>query len=121
MRLVESEAESYLRTIDDALVRPPGAAEPPTELPGDGVGSMRAVSELIATSLEGATRSGGPRFFHFVMGGVTPAALGADWLTSTLDQVAFNWVSSPLAARLAAKLRFGPPSSTGAQQRMTLT
>ena len=100
MRLVESEAESYLRTIDDALVRPPEAAEPPTELPGDGVGSMRAVSELIATSFEGATRSGGPRFFHFVMGGVTPAALGADWLTSTLDQVAFNWVSSPLAARL---------------------
>ncbi len=100
MRLVESEAESYLRAIDDSLVRPPGAAEPPTELPGDGVGSMRAVSELIATALEGATRSGGPRFFHFVMGGATPAALGADWLTSTLDQVAFNWVSSPLAARL---------------------
>ena len=100
MRLVEREAEAYLHTIDNALVRPPGDAEPPADLPSDGVGSMRAVSELIAASLEGATRSGGPRFFHFVMGGVTPAALGADWLTSTLDQVAFNWVSSPLAARL---------------------
>ena len=100
MRLVEREAEAYLRTIDDALVRPPGDAQPPADLPSAGVGSMQAVLELIATSLDGATRSGGPRFFHFVMGGVTPAALGADWLTSTLDQVALNWVSSPLAARL---------------------
>lgn len=100
MRLVEREAEAYLHTIDHALVRPPGGAEPHADLPSEGVGSMRAVSELIAASLDGATRSGGPRFFHFVMGGVTPAALGADWLASTLDQVAFNWVSSPLAARL---------------------
>src|SRR5256885_1287860 len=34
------------------------------------------------------------------MGGVTPAALGADWLTSALNQSAYNWVSSPLASRL---------------------
>ena len=34
------------------------------------------------------------------MGGVTPAALGADWLTSALNQAAYSWVSSPLAARI---------------------
>jgi glutamate/tyrosine decarboxylase-like PLP-dependent enzyme len=31
---------------------------------------------------------------------VTPAALGADWLTTALDQNAFSWVGSPLATRL---------------------
>ncbi len=36
------------------------------------------------------------------MGGGTPAALGADWLTSAYDQIAYAWASSPFAARLEA-------------------
>lgn len=100
LRLVEREAERYLATLDDALVRPPGQPQLDGGLPAEGSGSLEAIAELIAASNEGATRSAGPRFFHFVMGGVTPAALGADWLTSTLNQVAYNWVSSPFAARI---------------------
>ncbi len=100
LRLIEREAEAYLATVDEAMVRPPGHPTLDGDLPPEGIGSLRALSELVEASLEGATRSTGPRFFHFVMGGVTPAALGADWLASTLNQVAYNWVSSPLAAGL---------------------
>src|SRR5438128_2205664 len=70
------------------------------ELPEDGNGSVAAVTSLLTHGLEAATNSAGPRFFHFVTGGSTPAALAADWLTSTLDNNAALWVSSPLGSKL---------------------
>ncbi len=33
-------------------------------------------------------------------GGVTPAALGADWLASAFDHMAYSWFSSPFASRV---------------------
>jgi glutamate/tyrosine decarboxylase-like PLP-dependent enzyme len=69
-------------------------------MPEEGDGSLATLAELVTRARAAATRSSGPRFFHFVMGGGTPAALGADWLTSAYDQVAYAWASSPFAARL---------------------
>ena len=46
-------------------------------MPEEGVGTLTALAELVERARETATRSSGPRFFHFVMGGSTPAALGA--------------------------------------------
>jgi glutamate/tyrosine decarboxylase-like PLP-dependent enzyme len=69
-------------------------------MPEIGVGSLTSLTELADRAREAATRSSGPRFFHFVMGGGTPAALGADWLASAYDQVAYAWASSPFASRL---------------------
>src|SRR5260221_2040222 len=98
LRLVEREAEAYVGTLSSALVRPPVMPRggPVAALPDEGSGSLAALTELIAAAREGATRSTGPRFFHFVMGGGTAAALGADWLASTLDQDSFNSVLCPL-------------------------
>jgi len=100
LRLVTREAEEYLGSLDDSLVPPRGQPAHDESMPDSGVGSLRALSDLIAASRDGAVQSSGPRYFHFVTGGVTPAALGADWLASTLDQMAFNWTSSPFASRL---------------------
>jgi glutamate/tyrosine decarboxylase-like PLP-dependent enzyme len=104
LRLAADAAVRYLGEVDSGLVRPPGPGEPGEalggELPEEGVGSLAALRALVDAAEAGATRSAGPRFFHFVMGGGTPAALGADWLAGALDQIAFNWVSSPFASRL---------------------
>ena len=120
LRLIEREAEAFLAEVDHSLVRPRGSPAIDGALPPEGVGSLEALTELVRASTEGATRSTGPRFFHFVMGGVTPAALGADWMTSTLNQNAYNWVSSPLASRIEQvtldwlKDLFGIPSGWSA-------
>jgi glutamate/tyrosine decarboxylase-like PLP-dependent enzyme len=104
LRLVAEEAANYLANVDAALVRPPELPEAADgisgPLPNQGAGSLAALRVLIDAAEVAATRSAGPRFFHFVMGGGTPAALAADWLTSALDQIAFSWTSSPFAMRL---------------------
>jgi glutamate/tyrosine decarboxylase-like PLP-dependent enzyme len=101
--LASREAARYLESIAERNVRDPRAEEVAATfrgtLPDDGVGSDQALRELIA-GMDGAVHSSGPRFFHFVNGGTTPAALGADWLATALDQNAGAWVSSPLAGEL---------------------
>src|ERR687892_610782 len=70
------------------------------ELPRAGAGALAALTELGSLGKEGATRSSGPRFLHFVIGGTTPAALAADWLASAPDQNAPGRVASPLGTQL---------------------
>jgi glutamate/tyrosine decarboxylase-like PLP-dependent enzyme len=96
---VLEQAGRYLAELDDSPVLPSRESRFGGALPEDGDGALAALAELMAGSGL-ATRSSGPRFFHFVTGGTTPAALGADWLTSLLDQNSFSWVSSPLGTEL---------------------
>jgi glutamate/tyrosine decarboxylase-like PLP-dependent enzyme len=101
--LASREAARYLESIADRNVRDPRAEEVAASfrgaLPDDGVGSEQALRELVA-GIDGAVHSSGPRFFHFVNGGTTPAALGADWLATALDQNTGAWVASPLGGEL---------------------
>jgi glutamate/tyrosine decarboxylase-like PLP-dependent enzyme len=104
LELAAREARRYLQSIGDDPVLPPGAeglierwSDP---MPEEGDGALSALAELAQRAQQTATRSGGPRFFHFVVGGSTAAALGADWLTATYDQMGYAWASSPFASRL---------------------
>lgn len=88
-------------------------------LPETGDGTLRSVDELLRIATEAATGTSGPRFFHLVVGGATPAAMAGDWVTSLIDQAAGLHVSSPLAARAETtvlawlKDLFGIPADYG--------
>jgi glutamate/tyrosine decarboxylase-like PLP-dependent enzyme len=59
----------------------------------------REVIAALATAAEpGVLPSSSGRFFGFVVGGATPAAVAADWLTSAWDQNAGLYVLGPAAS-----------------------
>ncbi len=68
-------------------------------LPEEGCEAAAAVEEWFRRAEPGIVASGGPRFFGFVNGGSTPAALAGDWFASAIDQNAGMWLSSPAAAQ----------------------
>ena len=69
-------------------------------LPDEGDGALSVIRGLLERGTRAHIRSGGPRFFHWVIGGSTPAALAADWFAVLIDQNAGGWDSSPIAAQL---------------------
>jgi glutamate/tyrosine decarboxylase-like PLP-dependent enzyme len=107
LRLLSEEAERYLADLDASPVLPKGLAEAVASaaamgaLPEQGVGASAALRELVELR-DGFLASSGPRFFGWVTGGVTPAALGGDWLASLVDQNNADWAGAPLAQELEA-------------------
>src|SRR5438874_2784085 len=102
---VAKAARDYLARVDQlpaggTVGRDEAAQRFAGDLPADGNGSVATVTRLLTDGMQAAVNSAGPRFFHFVTGGATPAALAADWLASALDQNSFSWVSSPLGSRI---------------------
>lgn len=104
LRQFEESARSYLADVDTRAVLQPGAEATArsfrTPLPGRGSGAEAALRELWTKGLDATATTSGPRFYHWVVGGSTPAAMGADWLTGLLDQQAYAWLGSPLSVEL---------------------
>lgn len=120
---VLAAASSYLASLDRLPAKDASADQAALQfggsLPETGMGSLGALSQLTEVGPAAATRSAGPRFFHFVTGGSTPASLAADWFASALDNNAGLWVSSPLGSQLERvsldwlKDLFGLPAKWG--------
>ncbi|MFE7115638.1 pyridoxal phosphate-dependent decarboxylase family protein [Streptomyces sp. NPDC057654] len=86
LEAARGHAAAFLGGLDERPVVPvaqaPAAAAPPT----GGVGFGAALREFAERWEPGLSAGAGPRYLGFVTGGVTPAALAGDWLTSTVDQ-----------------------------------
>jgi glutamate/tyrosine decarboxylase-like PLP-dependent enzyme len=81
---------------------------------------LEVVEYLAAAAGGGLVASPGPRYFGFVIGGVLPAALAADWLASTWDQNGFSFVSSPAAAAVEEVARLWMTELLGLSPDMSM-
>jgi glutamate/tyrosine decarboxylase-like PLP-dependent enzyme len=82
-------ASADLESLRAALVTP---------LPEQREDATAVIERLARDADPGLVAMAGPRYFGFVIGGHLPAALAADWLTSTWDQNAGIYVAGPAAS-----------------------
>ncbi|MER5640096.1 pyridoxal-dependent decarboxylase [Kitasatospora sp. NPDC002227] len=96
-------AVAFLGGLDERPVIPavesPEPVSLPVSLPAHGGGLRAALAEFAERWEPGLSGSAGPRYFGFVTGGATPAALAGDWLTAAADQNS-NSALDPTGQRL---------------------
>jgi len=89
LEAVLERARAYLQGLDDAPVRmarsDDAARGARGSLPEKGDGTQETLRALFDIADEARVATSGPRFFHWVIGGTTPASLAADWLASVID------------------------------------
>jgi glutamate/tyrosine decarboxylase-like PLP-dependent enzyme len=104
LEAVLERARAYLQGLDDAPVRKARSDDAARgargSLPEKGDGTQETLRALFDIADEARVATSGPRFFHWVIGGTTPASLAADWLASVIDQNAGGWHASPLSTEL---------------------
>jgi glutamate/tyrosine decarboxylase-like PLP-dependent enzyme len=96
-------AVSYLQALDQSPVAAPADLATLRQrlnkpLTDESVAPDQVIDELVRDVEGGINGSAGGRFFGWVIGGSVPAALAADWLTSTWDQNAGLYACAPAAA-----------------------
>lgn len=104
VRKVADSIPGIVHDIDTRLALPPGAAgvladfrEP---LPVSGAGGEATLQQLLALNDAAGGNAVGPKCFHFVIGGSTPAALAADLVATSYEAVPYTWILSPTGVEM---------------------
>ena len=105
------ERPALPRGADNALL---SLREP---LPDKGCGAQKSIEKLLEMNAKAAANAGGPKCFHFILGGSTPASLAADLLATAFETITYTWVVSPVGVQMELqaldwlKELFGLPAS----------
>lgn len=110
-----------IRGMDERPALTPGAdaalAVLKEPLPDTGCGARQSIEKLLELNASAAANTGGPKCFHFIIGGNTPAAMAADLLATAYETVTYTWVVSPVGVQMELqaldwlKELFGLPAS----------
>ena len=103
LRSAAARAIDYIENLENSPVGPGATARElrarlDKPLQDAGLPGQQVVEELAHDVADGLVASTSGRFFGWVIGGALPAAIAADWLTSSWDQNAPAYASSPAAA-----------------------
>jgi glutamate/tyrosine decarboxylase-like PLP-dependent enzyme len=117
---LQAQLAPVIQGIDTRIALPPGSADALTglreSLPEKGIGAAKTLDRLLELCAAAGANTAGPKCFHFVIGGSTPAALAADLIATAYDAVTYTWVLSPVGVQMELqaldwlKELFGLPS-----------
>lgn len=90
--------------IDERVALPPGSeaalADFYEPLPLQGHGAEATIERLLELNATAGGNTAGPKCFHFVIGGSTPAALAADLLATAYEAITYTWILSPAGVQM---------------------
>jgi glutamate/tyrosine decarboxylase-like PLP-dependent enzyme len=69
-------------------------------LPDTGCGARKSIEKLLEMNAQAAANTGGPKCFHFIIGGNTPASMAADMLATAYETVTYTWIVSPVGVQM---------------------
>jgi glutamate/tyrosine decarboxylase-like PLP-dependent enzyme len=103
LRRTAELAVAYLESLPDRPVQGEHdvaalRGEVMVPLSENGEDPEQVIEQLADFGARAVVGMAGPRYFGYVIGGTLPAALSADWLTSTWDQNAKLYSASPAAS-----------------------
>jgi glutamate/tyrosine decarboxylase-like PLP-dependent enzyme len=87
LSLTKDKAAAYLNDINQKPVSINNVqATIPINLPENGIGLEDTIKAFYEQHQDKIVASSGPRYWGFVVGGTTPAAIAGDWLSTVFDQ-----------------------------------
>ena len=92
-------------SIDDRVAFPHDAGNTlkgfrDESLPEDGCGAAATIERLLELNDVAGANAVGPKSYHFVTGGSTPAALAADLLATAYEAIPYTWFLSPTGVEM---------------------